>query len=178
MFKRTTKRRDSVSSEENDITESYATLQFKVEYPTKLNQTLYMVGNKEELGNWDENAAIKLINTDNTSSIWESQISIECPVGMTIKYKYLIIDSKNNKKIYEKLPNDSTNPTGAISTLVYGIEWDLTMDFLSDVINENNGQKFIENSVGMGNYEDTNGYKFIALPNVNWYGFRVALYIK
>ena len=108
MFKRTTKRRDSVSSEENDITESYATLQFKVEYPTKLNQTLYMVGNKEELGNWDENAAIKLINTDNTSSIWESQISIECPVGMTIKYKYLIIDSKNNKKIYEKLPNNST----------------------------------------------------------------------
>ena len=127
-----------------------------------------------------------------------------------------------------KLPSDLTNETGAISTLVYGIEWDLTMEFLSDVINENNGQKFIENSIGMGNYEDTNGYKFIgnystknicdlagnvyewtmesysnnyrilrggrfdmgitntpsasmrqfALPNVNWYGFRVALYIK
>ena len=41
MFKRTTKRRDSVSSEENDFTELYATLQFKVEYPTKLNQVLY-----------------------------------------------------------------------------------------------------------------------------------------
>ena len=27
---------------------------------------------------------------------------------MAIEYKYLIIDSKNNKKIYEKLPNDST----------------------------------------------------------------------
>lgn len=126
------------------------------------------------------------------------------------------------------LPDNLTNNTGAISTLIYGIEWDLTMDFLSDIVNENNGKKFIENSVGMGNYEDTNGYKFIgnystknicdlagnvyewtmesfnedyriirggkydmgttsspsasmrsfSLPNMNWYGFRVALYIK
>ena len=107
MLKRSTKRKESVSSEENDFTELYATLQFKVDFPTKLNQSLYMVGNKEELGNWDENAAIKLINIDNNTSIWESQKSIECPVGMTIEYKYLIFDSKTNKKIFEKLPNNS-----------------------------------------------------------------------
>ena len=74
MLKRSTKRKESVSSEENDFTELYATLQFKVDFPTKLNQSLYMVGNKEELGNWDENAAIKLINIDNNTSIWESQM--------------------------------------------------------------------------------------------------------
>lgn len=126
------------------------------------------------------------------------------------------------------LPEDLTNDTGVISTLVYGIQWDLTMDFLSDVVNENNGKKFIENSSGMGNYEDSRGDKIMgkystknifdlagnvyewtmesysneyriirggkydmgttnspsasmrsfALPNIKWYGFRVALYIK
>ena len=48
MFIRSSKRRDSVSSEENDYEESYARIQFQVEYPTKPNQTLYMIGNVDE----------------------------------------------------------------------------------------------------------------------------------
>ena len=37
---RTGKRKETVSSEESDFQEIYATIQFKVEYPTKSNQTL------------------------------------------------------------------------------------------------------------------------------------------
>ena len=104
---RTGKRKETVSSEESDFQEIYATIQFKVEYPTKSNQTLYILGNNDQLGNWDENSAIKLIKLDEEKSIWETQIPIECPVGMAIQYKYIIINSKNNKKVYEELPNNS-----------------------------------------------------------------------
>jgi hypothetical protein len=107
MFIRSSKRRDSVSSEENDYEESYARIQFQVEYPTKPNQTLYMIGNVDELGNWDLNQAVKLIKLDSKTSIWESTLPLECPVGMTIKYKYLIINS-NKKKFLEKIERSIT----------------------------------------------------------------------
>ena len=105
-IKRTSKRKDSVSSEDNDYEESYANIQFQVDFPTKPNQTLYILGNIEELGNWRKDEAVKLIKLDENTSIWESTETLECPVGMTIKYKYLVSDSKNNK-IFEDLPNDS-----------------------------------------------------------------------
>ena len=107
MFvKRSSNRKDTVSSEENDNEENYAKINFQVEFPTKPNQTLYIFGNIEELGNWDKDKAEKLIKLDERTSIWESMYPLECPVGMTIKYKYLIIDSNNNK-IEEELPNDT-----------------------------------------------------------------------
>ena len=106
MFQgRSLKKKTTVSSEENDFQELYAKFQFKVDYPTKSNQTLYIYGNIDELGNWDINAVKKLIKLDDNSSTWESDFTIECPVGMNIQYKYLIIDS--DKKVYiEKLPNN------------------------------------------------------------------------
>ena len=106
MFQgRSLKKKTTVSSEENDFQELYAKLQFKVDYPTKPNQTLYIYGNIDELGNWDIKSVKKLIKLDENSSIWESEFTIECPVGMNIQYKYLIIDS--DKKIcIEKLPNN------------------------------------------------------------------------
>ena len=104
---RSSKRKETVSSEENDFQELYATIQFKVDYPTKTNQVLYIIGNNDELGNWNEDSAVKLTKSDSDSTIWESQLPIDCPVGMTIKYKYFVIDSLK-KKYYEKLPEDST----------------------------------------------------------------------
>ena len=106
MFVRSQKRKDTVSSEENDYEEVYANIQFQVEFPTKQSQTLYMIGNVEELGNWKNDKAVKLNKIDAESSLWESFLPLECPVGMTIKYKYLIKDLKN-KVIEEKLPNNS-----------------------------------------------------------------------
>ena len=103
---RSKKRKETVSSEENDFQELYATIQFKVDYPTKSNQVLYILGNNDQLGNWNEDSAVELIKLDSSSTIWESQLPIECPVGMNIQYKYIVVDSLN-KKHYEKLPKDS-----------------------------------------------------------------------
>ena len=107
MFQgRSAKKKTTISSEENDFQELYAKLQFKVDYPTKPNQTLYIYGNIEELGNWDINSVKKLNKLDEKSSTWESDFIIECPVGMNIQYNYLIIDS-DKKKYVEKLPNNA-----------------------------------------------------------------------
>ena len=105
-IKRSEKRKDTASSEENDKEDNHASIQFQVEFPTKPNQTLYILGNIEELGNWNKDKAIKLIKLDEKSDLWETDIPLECPVGMTIKYKFLILDS-NNVKNFEKLPNDT-----------------------------------------------------------------------
>ena len=53
------------------------------------------------------------------------------------------------------LPDNLTNDTGVISTLCYGVEWDLMMDFLSDVNNPYIQTKYIENSTDMGWYGTT-----------------------
>ena len=107
MFvERSIKRKDTVSSEENDFEETYASINFQVEFPTEVGQTLYILGNIEELGNWEEDNAEKLIKLDEQTSLWESTLPLECPVGMTIKYKYLIKDLNNNI-IIESLPNNT-----------------------------------------------------------------------
>jgi len=106
MFvRRSSNRKDTLSSEDNDYEEAYATINFQVDFPTKPNEILYIAGNIEELGNWRKEEAVKLIKLDENTNIWETTQPLECPVGMTIKYKYLIVDSK--KKIFETLPNNA-----------------------------------------------------------------------
>ena len=46
-------RKGSISSEENDLEISSATLEFKVNYESQMGQTLHICGNIEELGNWN-----------------------------------------------------------------------------------------------------------------------------
>ena len=95
MFvKRSSNRKDTLSSEDNDYEEAYANINFQVDFPTKPNEILYIAGNIEELGNWRKEEAVKLIKLDENTNIWETTQPLECPVGMTIKYKYLIVDSK------------------------------------------------------------------------------------
>ena len=48
------------------------------------------------------------------------------------------------------LQNDLTNDTGVISTLCYGVQWDLTMDFISNIDNPYTKTKYIEDSSNMG----------------------------
>ena len=49
-----------------------------------------------------------------------------------------------------KLPKNLTNTTGVISTLCYGIQWDLVMEFMKDVDNLFTNTKYIEDSTNMG----------------------------
>ena len=48
------------------------------------------------------------------------------------------------------LPEELTNDTGVISTLCYGIQWDLIMDFVKDVDNQYTQTKYVQDSSGMG----------------------------
>ena len=104
--RRTSGRKGTVSSEENDFQELYATIQFRIDYPTKPNRVLYILGNVEELGNWEESKAVKMIKLDSQSNLWESQFPLECSVGMTIKYQYFVLNTINNEKFKESLPNN------------------------------------------------------------------------
>lgn len=57
-----------------------------------------------------------------------------------------------NLKYLDKynLPKNSKNETGVVSTLCYGIEWDLVIDFMKDVQNPYTNTKYIEDSTKMG----------------------------
>ncbi|MBO5348515.1 MAG: SUMF1/EgtB/PvdO family nonheme iron enzyme [Clostridia bacterium] len=48
------------------------------------------------------------------------------------------------------LPSDLTNTTGVISTLCYGIQWDLVIEFMEDVKNTYTNNKYVEDSTDMG----------------------------
>ncbi len=50
------------------------------------------------------------------------------------------------------LPSNLTNDTGVISTLCYGVQWDLVMEFISDIENPYTNTKYIEDSTNMGYY--------------------------
>ena len=99
-------RKASGSSEENDFDVFYATLQFRVKYKSRIGQILHICGNVAELGNWNSDNSPKLRTNQSLYPIWESNFNFCLPVGMTIEYKYVLIDEKNNKE-WEQLPNNS-----------------------------------------------------------------------
>ena len=100
------KRRGSASSEENDFEVSYANLEFKVKYESKMGQILHICGNVEELGNWNEDNSPKFATNKTIYPIWESKFDFSLPVGMAIEYKYVLIDQNNNKE-WEHLPDNA-----------------------------------------------------------------------
>ena len=104
-FQRRPNKEETVVSKDIDFQVSYSKLIFQVDYPTDPGQSVYILGNVEELGNEDENKSVKLKKKQENSNVWESESPLECAVGMTIKYKFLTIDSNNNK-IYEELGKD------------------------------------------------------------------------
>ena len=168
MFvKRSEKRKETVSSEGDDNEESYARIQFQVEFETKPNETLYMLGNIEELGNWEEDKAVKLLKLDSESSLWESMIPLECHVGMTIRYKYLTIDS-NNKKNIEKLPN---NEERAITTKKPGqyIIMNKQGDLITKISYVGKDKRNFKRKLSRINYDVLNNNK-LSLSNGNYNG--------
>ena len=87
-------RKLSISSEnESDLPQSMATVTFKCEYQTIFGQELHIAGNIEELGKWDPSKSIKMETDETSYPIWTSSLEVTCPVGMTIEYKYIIINN-------------------------------------------------------------------------------------
>ena len=99
-------RKGSISSEENDFVNSYASLEFHVTCHTKIGQILHICGNKDELGNWNADFSPRLHTQASIYPVWKNKFEFSLPIGMTLEYKYVIIDQQNNK-IWEDLPNNS-----------------------------------------------------------------------
>ena len=99
-------RKASVSSEENEYENSYADLEFNVTFKTKMHQILHICGNVDDLGNWNADASPKLYTQQGMYPLWKSKFELSLPIGMTLEYKYVLIDQHNNK-IWEELPNNS-----------------------------------------------------------------------
>ena len=99
-------RKASVSSEENEYENSFADLEFHVTFKSKMYQILHICGNVDDLGNWNADASPKLFTQQGMYPLWKSKFELSLPIGMTLEYKYVLIDQKNNK-IWEELPNNS-----------------------------------------------------------------------
>ena len=85
----------------NSLNPNIANLSFRVKYETKYGQSLYIIGNIEELGQWDTSKAIPMYTNNDIYPTWEIKKELICPLGMEIYYKYLVKDG--NKIIWEDL---------------------------------------------------------------------------
>ena len=67
----------------------YCFLQFQYEFETLPNEEVYVVGNVEELGNWDISKAEKLVTGKLTYPVWKSKENIKVFQNSVIEYKYI-----------------------------------------------------------------------------------------
>ena len=85
----------------NTINPNIASLSFRVKFETKFGQSVYIIGNIEELGQWDTSKAIPMYTNKDIYPTWKIKKDFICPLGMEIDYKYLVKDG--NKIIWEDL---------------------------------------------------------------------------
>ncbi|MDR2751826.1 MAG: IPT/TIG domain-containing protein [Clostridiales bacterium] len=81
------------------LTTAQAVLRFKVNNATTaLGENVYLLGNVVELGNWDTSKAIgPLFNSTDTIGVYPTWFyDVSVPVGYTIEYKFVKIDSSGN----------------------------------------------------------------------------------
>ncbi|KAI3340287.1 family 15 glycosyl hydrolase [Ustulina deusta] len=89
---------------------------FTVRKVTTYGQTVKIVGNTDQLGNWDTSKAVALSASQYTSSnpIWAGTVALS--PGLAIQYKYIVVNT-DNSVVWEADPNRSyTVPTGCTST--------------------------------------------------------------
>ena len=85
----------------NTINPNVACLSFRVKFETKFGEELYIIGNIEELGEWDTSKAVKMETNKSIYPMWVIKKDFKCPLGMEIDYKYLVKDG--NKIFWEDL---------------------------------------------------------------------------
>ena len=79
----------------------FSNTQFKYTCLLNEGEEIRIVGNKEELGNWDYNISKKLHLTKNNT--WVSDEKFRFPINTTIEYKYVIFKNDQFLK-WEELP--------------------------------------------------------------------------
>ena len=86
---------DNSSSINTNLNPNLSQVSFRVKFETNYGQSVYIIGNIEELGSWDPSKALLLYTNKEKYPIWKSTTDIVCPVGMEIYYKYLVKDGNN-----------------------------------------------------------------------------------
>ena len=88
----------------NTINPNIAKLSFRVKFETKYGQSLYIIGNIEELGEWEPSKAIPMTTSKDIYPTWKITKEFTCPLGMEIYYKYLV--KEGNNIYWEELNNN------------------------------------------------------------------------
>lgn len=88
------------------INPNIAKLSFRVKFETKYGQSLFIIGNIEELGMWEPSKAIPMTTSKDIYPTWKITKEFTCPIGMEISYKYLVKDGNN---IYWEELNNNKN---------------------------------------------------------------------
>ncbi|KAH6685101.1 glucoamylase [Plectosphaerella plurivora] len=96
----------TTSSSGGCSTPASVSVTFNARVTTQFGQTIKVVGNIAQLGNWNTNNAIALSASQYTASnpVWQAAINL--PAGQSIQYKYINVAS-NGAVTWEKDPNRS-----------------------------------------------------------------------
>lgn len=151
-----TPKQDNESSTSNitNLNPNLSQVSFQVKYETSFGQSVYIVGNIEELGSWEPSKGVALSTTPEKYPIWKSEFDLICPVGMEIDYKYLVKD--NNNCYWEALPKGQ-NRHIIINTPGKFIVYDEKGSLISQIrsVNNNFFSNLITNS-SSNNYNNNN----------------------
>lgn len=87
----------------------YCTVRFKYIYENEKDEDVRVVGNLDNLGNWNINEAIKLSLNPKQIGIWKTRVKIKVPISFALEYKYLIF--KNNTFLRWEVIQNNRNRT-------------------------------------------------------------------
>ncbi|OAR02060.1 hypothetical protein LLEC1_06362 [Akanthomyces lecanii] len=96
---------------------------FRETVTTQFGQTIKIVGNTAELGNWDTSKAVALDASEYTSNnhVWKATVSL--PAGKTLEYKYINVQSDGSVR-WEADPNHQyTVPKSCSKTASRADSW-------------------------------------------------------
>lgn len=96
---------------------------FRETVTTTFGQTIKIVGNTAELGNWNTNNAVALDASEYTSTNHVWKVTVALPAGKAIEYKYTNVNS-DGSVTWEKDPNHSfTVPSSCSKTASRADDW-------------------------------------------------------
>ena len=140
----------------NTINPNVATLSFRVKYETKYGDSIYIIGNIEELGQWDISKAIPMKTNKELYPTWVIKKEFKCPLGLEIDYKYLL---KSGGKYYW----EDLGSAGNRHIVVQSPGNLIIFDEQSNIISKIKTSGFIQ--MGSGNLSNTDYYLIQNLIN-------------
>ena len=140
------------------VNSKFANIKFKCVIKTKLGEVAKICGSIEEFGSWNPKNAQAMETTKDTYPIWNSTIDIILPVGMSFKYKYLIVNESTNTIQWESLAgniNREFNITTSGEFILNDEEGKGGQIFIERIIPDGDTQNEIEKeSASVDEFED------------------------